>query len=576
MTLDVLFNSLGHNIRRPTDSNLISSIQATDSSEAQIQSATTFLESIYGDSDRSRISRTPMSRAQTPMTVNSPIAPPGAFPSSPSRESLSREMERLALSETYQAEVLKGYTLPDSPSPKKKDKWHPPSKVPFWQRLTPKKKTQAKPHVQETTHHVRRPPLPRPSGLPQTPEMSQYLIEPNKDTDYVIMVSMYEVYNDRIFDLLSTPNSAPNAMSTRAGAAIQKGLLRRPLLFKNTELSPDRKVVAGLRKIVCGTYEEAMMVLETGLNERRVAGTGSNSVSSRSHGFFCIDVKRSPHGRHNGRLYVLENWSGGTLSIVDLAGSERARNAKTTGSTLAEAGKINESLMYLGQCLQVQSDCQHDGSKPIVPFRQCKLTELLFSNSFPSSSNPSAAPKAPQKAVMIVTADPQGDFNATSQILRYSALAREVTIPRVPSVTSQIGAPLRSPTVNGHNGRSSPADNYFASPQEIEHLTNSLTRLSEECDALALRLAEEEIKRSEAELRLAVAEEKADDLEAQVREECWAEMEEMLAREKERWRVAWEEERRRGERFLDGKLDIVAGRGAVGGSPIKRSPVKAR
>lgn len=43
-------------------------------------------------------------------------------------------------------------------------------------------------------------------------------------------------------------------------------------------------------------------------------------------------------------------------------GSERARNAKTAGATLAEAGKINESLMYLGQCLQMQSDC-HDGSK---------------------------------------------------------------------------------------------------------------------------------------------------------------------------------------------------------------------
>ena len=43
-------------------------------------------------------------------------------------------------------------------------------------------------------------------------------------------------------------------------------------------------------------------------------------------------------------------------------GSERARNAKTAGATLAEAGKINESLMYLGQCLQMQSDCQ-DGTK---------------------------------------------------------------------------------------------------------------------------------------------------------------------------------------------------------------------
>jgi hypothetical protein len=49
-------------------------------------------------------------------------------------------------------------------------------------------------------------------------------------------------------------------------------------------------------------------------------------------------------------------WGGSALTIVDLAGSERARDAKTQGATLMEAGKINESLMYLGQCLQMQSD----------------------------------------------------------------------------------------------------------------------------------------------------------------------------------------------------------------------------
>jgi hypothetical protein len=41
--------------------------------------------------------------------------------------------------------------------------------------------------------------------------------------------------------------------------------------------------------------------------------------------------------------------------LLTKIGSERARNAKTAGATLAEAGKINESLMYLGQCLQMQS-----------------------------------------------------------------------------------------------------------------------------------------------------------------------------------------------------------------------------
>jgi len=153
---------------------------------------------------------------------------------------------------------------------------------------------------------------------------------------------MYEVYNDRIFDLLTPP----------VKSATTKEYRRRPLLFKSTEMSPDRKVVAGLRKIICSTLGEALLVLEAGLHERRVAGTGSNSVSSRSHGFFCIEVKKRAKGRRN----EYAPWGGSTLTIVDLAGSERARDAKTAGATLAEAGKINESLMYLGQCLQMQSD----------------------------------------------------------------------------------------------------------------------------------------------------------------------------------------------------------------------------
>ncbi|KAF7504558.1 hypothetical protein GJ744_002114 [Endocarpon pusillum] len=481
MTLDVLFRSIGTRIRvadQSTDSSFLFSIQSSDPSEAQVLSATSFLEIIYGDLDRGRVSR-----AQTPMVT-------GTF---------SR------------------------------------SQTPMESMLAPKR------------------PLPaRPSALPIQPDVSTFTTEVDQSADYVVLVSMYEVYNDRIFDLLSSSmQNNVGTTATRQGTALQKDLRRRPLLFKSTEMSPDRKLVAGLRKVVCGTYEEAMMILETGLAERRVAGTGSNTASSRSHGFFCIEVKRN----NRFRRYENDIWTGGILSIVDLAGSERARNAKTTGSTLAEAGKINESLMYLGQCLQVQSE-QHDGSKPIVPFRQCKLTELLFSNSFSAGS---CAGRAPQKAIMIVTADPQGDFNATSQILRYSALAREVTVPRIPSVTSTI---LNRPDhTNKHNGRQSPHGEQLFTAEELEQAANEIARLSEDCDQLAVRLTEEENKRSEAELKLQAAlqaaEEKALLIEQEVREECWTQMEADMDAERERWRMAKEEERARAEGYLDGKIDIL-------------------
>lgn len=182
--------------------------------------------------------------------------------------------------------------------------------------------------------------LQRPTTFPNQPDISSINVPCDPGAEYAVLVSMYEVYNDRIFDLLSPP----------VKIHATKELRRRPLLFKSTEQSPDRKVVAGLRKVICANLKEALMVLEAALHERRVAGTGSNSASSRSHGFFCVEVKKRPKGRHD------LPWSGNTLTIADLAGSERARDAKTAGVTLAEAGKINESLMYLGQCLQMQSD----------------------------------------------------------------------------------------------------------------------------------------------------------------------------------------------------------------------------
>jgi hypothetical protein len=45
-----------------------------------------------------------------------------------------------------------------------------------------------------------------------------------------------------------------------------------------------------------------------------VAGTGSNAVSSRSHGFFSFEVKK----RHCAE--IPGPWSGSSFTIVDLAG----------------------------------------------------------------------------------------------------------------------------------------------------------------------------------------------------------------------------------------------------------------
>jgi hypothetical protein len=385
LALDVIFRSLGQNLLDCTSHpNLEGSIAASDPSEAAVCSATAFLDSVYADPQEQR--GRPGSRAPTPMIVRPP---------SPSRHQLSSVYEsqpeiqspllhlpgawidvsglidspktvRVVRKEDYTASApstpTKTRLLPLNARPNGK-----PPKTPAKHFMTATASARQKVNSRANNHDSQgeqmllstqtpaRRLLARPSALPNQPDVSGLSVSCDPAAEYAVVISMYEVYNDRIFDLLSPPIKS----------AATKEYRRRPLLFKPTEASPDRKMVAGLRKVVCGSLSQALMVLEAGLHERRVAGTGSNSVSSRSHGFFCVEVKKRAK---SGRRHHLDTaWGGSTLTIVDLAGSERARDAKTAGATLAEAGKINESLMYLGQCLQMQSDAANK-DKVCLPF----------------------------------------------------------------------------------------------------------------------------------------------------------------------------------------------------------------
>ena len=180
----------------------------------------------------------------------------------------------------------------------------------------------------------------------------------------------------------------------------------------------------------------------------------------------------------------------------------------------------------------------------LVPFRQCKLTELLFSNSFPSSSHHhhhathTAHHRNAQKAIMIVTADPLNEFNATSQILRYSALAREVTVPRIPSVSSTI---LSNNTGRTASGQTLPSAEH-TDEAIVEMAFSEIARLNEEVEILNVKLTEQKERRREAEENWQKAEEKAEEIEMEVREECWSEMERRTEEERRRWMGAWGEE----------------------------------
>lgn len=175
---------------------------------------------------------------------------------------------------------------------------------------------------------------------------------------------------------------------------------------------------------------------------------------------------------------------------------------------------------------------------------------------------------------MIVAADPVGDFNATSQILRYSALAREVTVPRVPSISATLlssstsGAAARAVFSASHGSASSHVSSSSSSGHghgrshseeraTIELAAQEIARLHEEAELLRDEVCAERAAREVAEAHAESAEERAVEVEQVVREEVWGEMEARLAREMRTWKARWEEERERGGEHLDRKVEVV-------------------
>lgn len=237
-------------------------------------------------------------------------------------------------------------------------------------------------------------------------------------------------------------------------------------------------------------------------------------------------------------------WHERTLTSI---GSERARLAGTAGQTLAEAGKINSSLMYLGQCMQTQAENLSSTHPSRMPYRQCKLTELLFSNTFAQQPQK----YQPQKAIMIVTADPLGDFNGTSQILRYSALAKEITVPRIPSTTSTLQPGFEhKPALEG---RISPT----ALQVDFDAAVETIAALRAELELAQLRLMEERDRRLGAEEAWRASEVRMDEIEAETRDECWREFETQMQLEQRRWRAARDAEIELQEAHVDAKLEIL-------------------
>ena len=217
---------------------------------------------------------------------------------------------------------------------------------------------------------------------------------------FTVKVAFLEIYNEEIFDLLSSKRSGP-APYIREGPG-------------------GSIIVANTLEEEVGSYGEMMQQLVKGSQCRVTGSTAMNASSSRSHAIFTIILSQrklseetASSGADDPLAVSEEEVITSKFHFVDLAGSERLKRTGAVGERMKEGININQGLLALGNCISALG-----GEKKAlhVPFRDSKITRLL-QDSLGGNS----------KTLMIACVSP-ADVNAdeTLNTLKYANRAKNI------------------------------------------------------------------------------------------------------------------------------------------------------
>uniref|UniRef100_A0A673IYJ1 Kinesin-like protein n=1 Tax=Sinocyclocheilus rhinocerous TaxID=307959 RepID=A0A673IYJ1_9TELE len=185
-----------------------------------------------------------------------------------------------------------------------------------------------------------------PDGMGIIPRIVQdifnYIYSMDENLEFHIKVSYFEIYLDKIRDLLDV---------SKTNLSVHEDKNRVPYVKGCTE------------RFVCSP-DEVMDTIDEGKSNRHVAVTNMNEHSSRSHSIFLINVKQENT--------QTEQKLSGKLFLVDLAGSEKVSKTGAEGALLDEAKNINKSLSALGNVISALAE-----GTTYVPYRDSKMTRIL-------------------------------------------------------------------------------------------------------------------------------------------------------------------------------------------------------
>jgi len=166
----------------------------------------------------------------------------------------------------------------------------------------------------------------------------------NGETTVDVTMSYYEIYTDRVFDLLEPPEK------------------RTPTGLPIREAEGGKTVVAGLSEVACSNLKDFEVLYDKANANRSVGSTKLNAESSRSHAILCVKVTIS----------TASETRTSALSAIDLAGSEDNRRTGNVKERMVESASINKSLFVLAQCVEAISKKQNR-----IPYRESKMTRIL-------------------------------------------------------------------------------------------------------------------------------------------------------------------------------------------------------
>jgi centromeric protein E len=181
-------------------------------------------------------------------------------------------------------------------------------------------------------------------------ECFDYVQQCPEAREYLLRVSMIEVYKERIRDLL-----------------VEETAVAQPVRLFDTN---GGLIIKGLHEEVVTSPEQVVRMLEQGDARRHIGSTNMNLHSSRSHVIVRIWIESRGTRVDDSKSIRISS-----LSLVDLAGSESVKLSGSTGERRKEGQYINQSLMTLGKV--VYSLSEGEASKRHIPYRDSKLTRLL-------------------------------------------------------------------------------------------------------------------------------------------------------------------------------------------------------